>query len=90
MNDKLERMSKEVDVAKFKYYPRIFLEGLRNTVKYLSQYDRFPVWDLNLALSEYEASLPLRPVNCCVRRWEQYNPHQSSSVVGDSVHLEHC
>jgi hypothetical protein len=33
MNDEMERIWKEAIVAQSKYYPRIFLEGLKKTTK---------------------------------------------------------
>jgi hypothetical protein len=37
MNDELERMWKEVILAYSRKYPRLFLEGLKKTRKYLNQ-----------------------------------------------------
>jgi hypothetical protein len=45
-----------------RYYPGIFLEGLRKTTKALSQDNRFPCQDLNSGPTEYEAGvLSTRP-----------------------------
>jgi hypothetical protein len=38
-----------------RYYPGIYLEGLRKTTKTLSHYSRYPVKDRNPGSLEYEA-----------------------------------
>jgi hypothetical protein len=43
MNKELERVRTEAAVAYSRYYPGIFLNGVRNTTKSLSQDNRFPI-----------------------------------------------
>jgi hypothetical protein len=43
MNDELERIWKEVVIARSKYYPDIFLKGSRKTMKNFCLDSKYPV-----------------------------------------------
>jgi hypothetical protein len=55
MNDELERIWKEAAVVDLRYYPGIFLEGLRNITRDLSLDSRCPGPDSNQVLPEYKS-----------------------------------
>jgi hypothetical protein len=53
MDSELENIWKKAIMTKLKYYPRIYLEGLRKTMNTLSQDSQCLSWDSNLAPPEY-------------------------------------
>jgi hypothetical protein len=56
MNDELERMWKEAGKAYLRYYPSIYLKGLRKTTTNLSEYSWSPGRDLNPRPPEYRST----------------------------------
>jgi hypothetical protein len=88
MIDELKRIWKEAIVAYSRYYPGICLEGLRKTIKNLSQYSQRPCSrDSNRVPPEYKTitatltrSVPLR--NCCLKEQvNRYVGYQSHTVI---------
>jgi hypothetical protein len=59
MNDKLKRICKKVVTVCLRYYPDIFLEGLKKTAINLSQDSQCPSWDLNRVPHEYKSGAVL-------------------------------
>jgi hypothetical protein len=55
MSDKLNRMWMEVAMAQLRYYPNIYLEGLRITTKRLSHNSQCPSQELNCSCLEYKS-----------------------------------
>jgi hypothetical protein len=74
MNDELERISKEAVVAWPRYYPIIFLKGLRKTMNNLSQKSWCPGQDSNQAPTEYMSRvLPLNKSVRCMQVLSTYS-----------------
>jgi hypothetical protein len=77
-------------------YPGIFLEGLRKTVKHLSQDSRSPGWNLNTGSPEYEAEVlttrPLRSVillkNWIWKGWEVWHKVTEISPQSQTTHKQ--
>jgi hypothetical protein len=61
-DDELEKILKEGVMAQLRYDPNTFLEGLRKTMKYLSQDSPCPSRNPNMAPPKYQFRvLPRRP-----------------------------
>jgi hypothetical protein len=69
-------MWKEANVVKFEVYSRIFLEGSRKTIKYLSEDSWSQNRDLNPGLPAQEGVPTTRQSNVTTQLWKSFNSAQ--------------